>query len=216
MFIENTIASLKITLLSGLTRYSQSTILDECLNPPPLWRHVIKLTDLKSNTDYFGMAEGHLKKLAQLRALAEAYERLCRDQFEKASQRTVNRAYPFGLGVGMRKRSAQLRAYGEYWERRGHSRAPLLEDGQQVIESIKTPVGTIWVCFSKGTDGILGSGYGQESAQAEDSALRSMRRKKDFPQNQVEFKVPNDTPQLIRITPVRDAWLECYLVGHLI
>ncbi len=177
------------------------------------YRSFCKIADKEQKLYFEGMAEGNSPLIAQLRALAEAYERSCLRSYFGTQATTIGGGYPYGAGVGFRKKSAIIRAYGEYFERFVLSTNKHTLDRLQT-EEFPSPVGTLYVSLIFEHECILGSGYGISRQDSEDSANRSVIRKRDYPQIVPHFKFSGEIPKLINITPASEAWLNCFYVGH--
>lgn len=199
-------AHFKLSLLRSMPRYRIVDFGHTRVQGTPYERSSVKVTDVKTDISFTGMAEDISKPFATLLATAEAYERLCQTTFLNNQRLVPN--LPFGTGVGFRKH-AQLRAWGEFFERaRYHT-------GNSTVEppvKLSCPAGTVFVCKVDHA-GHLGTGYGTNATGAKHSAIKSAFRKRDFPQKTPLFQTPMQTPQLFRMTPQEDPWLECYLVG---
>lgn len=208
-------AFLKIQLFRSLNRYSILVCDSQSLSDPPLWRTVIRLKDTKSGQVYDGMGEGASIPQSKLKALAEAYERLCLQDFSDRTGVKLDKRFPFGIGVGLRRKSAILRAYGEYWERRSYLQNAQQNSHDNATESscIQTPYGRVFVCRIVSTNSQIGTGYGLTNAEAKDSAERSALRKRDFPQDHPQFIEPLIKPTELNLTPTKAPWLECFAVG---
>ena len=188
----------------------------EKLTDAHLYRVFLRVNDLQCKQTFESMAEGQDFLMAKLRALAEAYEKICWNEFQNRTQFSLERMLPYGFGVGFRQKSAIRRAYGEYWERR--ICADLLKKnvlGPGLKKQIDTPVGLVFLCFLCLGSGEIGTGYGLNAAQAEDSALRSAWRKKSYPQVPPHFSETTASPEVTRLTPLEYPWLECFCVGTL-
>jgi hypothetical protein len=155
-----------------------------------------------------GTAEGLSSLSAQLRACAEAYEKICLAEFQNGAKSPIDTTLPYAFGVGWSASSARRRAWAEYYERLN------LDDPRGTFaESIATPSGTVHICKLK-HESLVGTGYGLSKRQAWDSALRSALRKKDLPSKSALFMPPNDAPEAIDLTPQQDSWLRCAAVFH--
>lgn len=180
-----------------------------------LHRFYCEIMDLDSSLSFDGMAEGKTALLAQLRALAEAYERFCIFAYREMVGFKLDQTLPYGLGVGFRHKSAERRAWGEYHERRLASASDFTKILPETMDtqSIATRAGEVFVTVMKTKEGQIGTGYGATPPEAQDSARRSAYRKRDYPQEVPKFMAPCESPLILPITPRKGAWLECVLIG---
>ncbi len=172
-----------------------------------------------ANQDHYAeaMAEGQTRSLARLRAVAEAYERLClslsgiREHREKHA--------PFGSAVAWRGKTACIRAFAEYherkWQRELLTQIPVGET--RVFRNFKSTLRTpVWICVVRDAAGCWGSGYGTSQSGSLDSAQRSAARRRDFPGEEVgEYGEAGSGARFVNITPEVHPWLECWCYGHI-
>jgi hypothetical protein len=204
----------KFRLLIGAKRFIVSGLSVNRISNEDYFRVSCQFTDIESGKSSYAMAEGKNYRIAKLRCVAEAYERLCVDLYFGAIE--IDRRFPYGLGVGLRSSSALRRAFGEYFERciaytsdQNHKFDHLYGD------RFETPYGPAYVCIVRDNEKLIGSGYGFSTGEARESALRSKLRKMSVPQNPIKFQVPDHTPIEYLITPKVNAWLECGFVGFI-
>ena len=174
------------------------------------FRCMIELRDSRENRTAQGMAEGKTRNAAILRALAEAYERLCLPG-------ALSKTFPFGSGVALTRKTALCRATGEYFERLWLNDAAIVDAiraGEAWTKAAVFSGFRAWACIRRDATGMTGSGYGLSRAEALDSAERSLIRKRAYPQEDPRFQMPSNQPRIICCTPKEGAWLECWLIGH--
>ncbi len=185
----------------------------ECLVKSKCYFRVsVQIMDKLQKKYFEGMAEGHTRLVARLRATAEAYEKACFFESLAHNSNGIDIDFPYGLGVGFRNKSAILRAYGEYYERLLYTK--MLGNLTPTTQKYRTKSGDVFVSFVVSKDGIFGSGYGLTSKLALDSANRAALRYRDFEIDIKKYKVPVHEPSVIRMTTSKEPWLECYYVGQ--
>ncbi len=203
----------KLQLLRGLKRYTIGQPDYECLSADRLFRCRIRIRDEKFSLAFEGMAEGSTKAVAKLLALAEAYERMCLNQYQVEKSCRIRTDLPYGLGVGLRKNSAFRRSWGEFYERLILGNASPGSPARSLVR--ETRLGKVFLYSLTSTSGQIGTGYGLSKRQAISSAQRSAIRKRDLHLQQTRFLVADGEPKSILITPAKQAWLECHLVGYI-
>lgn len=169
---------------------------------------------LDTNIFHVGFAEGKKVIQAELRAIAEAYERCCYAANFSSVERGEILKYPHGIGCGITYKRAARRAFGEYYERMyyrcfDHSNnAPLT--------SFDTKYGKIWISRNV-FESSMGTGYGFNKFQAFDSAKRSAIRRKNLGQPQLEiFKSTNCPLKVYNLTPTKNQWIHCVMVAPMV
>lgn len=187
-------------MFRALPRYDIVEFTVVRLKEEPYYRSFCKIADKEQKLYFEGMAESHYPLIAQLRALAEAYERSCLKGYFGSSVTKMGGGYPYGAGVGFRKNSAIIRAYGEFHERKLYSEL-VASDENRTLE-LNTPVGLLHLAAFKITNLTVGTGYGASPEEAKDSAYRSAVRIRDYSGWVRPFASLEAEPELIRITPI--------------
>lgn len=163
------------------------------------------------------MAEGHTRWQARLRAVAEAYERLCLSLSGMRERREEHA--PFGSAVAWQSKTACIRAFAEYHEREQQREllAQIPAGKLHVFRNFESPLRTpVWICVLRDAAGSWGSGYGISQSAALDSAERSAARRRDFPgEVLMEYREAESKAQFVNITPAVHPWLECWCYGHI-
>lgn len=175
-------------------------------------RVYVEIEHLDSQKVYAGMAEGRKLIEARVRALAEAYERICLGTFERCLNGSIDKTMPHGLGVGLTADEARLRAYSEYFEREGLSELEGNHD-EAVIRQLSSPPHVFGAYLRRGTQ--VFSGYGPNSDQALDSARRMAARCRDYPQPIRRFEKPTSPPCEYPIK-LPNSPLHCFCIGQLL
>lgn len=184
---------------------------ESLLNNQKYYHSFIRFMDREQNQYFEGMAEGLSKYVTRLRAAAEAYERACYILFMRKNPDAIDSKFPYGIGVGLRSKSAIKRAFGEYYERLLYTE--MRDNLKSTTRVYKTTVGKKYVSIIESNIGFFGSGYGDSVKSAEDSALRSIIRYKDYPVDMKKYELPSSEPSIIRLTLENEPWLECYYIG---
>ena len=217
LFLRNAESWLKYQLFRGLGRFRVISYGSKEIANTGFVRAYFKISDTALNAEYEGMAEGESECISRVRALAEAYERACLEEFQKLNSVTLDRRFPYGLGVGLRSSTAIRRAYGEYWERKRFHADPNTRNwGDHLAETIDTEYGPVFIARVRSEESQVGTGYGLSAREAENSAIRSSLRKVDYPQEHRTFASDFAHPTLQKITISKNPWLECYLVGTIL
>ena len=204
----------KLQMFRALPRYNIVELTVVRLKEESYYRSFCKIADKEQKLYFEGMAEGLYPLVAQLRALAEAYERSCLKGYFGSSVTKMGEGRPYGAGVGFRRSSAIIRAYGEFHERKSLTKLAAIEENR--IFKIATPYGEIYVAGLRFEDGTLGTGYGLLAKEAKDSAYRSALRKKSYSVERWTFHSVDSDPEVVCITPKNGGWLECYFVGLIV
>ena len=202
-------------------RYRLLRISETRLNNTKYYRSWIRIWDSQLNMEFGGMAEAETRVLSRIRALSEAYEKSSVTDYIARVGIQLDLKRVFGIGVSIHERLAARMAYGEFLERSYLGRKDILKSlskggKKQFVE--ETPRGLVHVCLMISEDEILGSGYGATKKLAENSASRSILRKRDFPELQdarLDLGYFAGKPQIVNITPACGAWLQCVFVGAL-